>query len=107
MAKKYSFDYSLPYVVGGHATGARVALMIGALVDSYQGAGKAPLYLKGTKAGKGLTADMIAVLPKIKAIVGDHPDPMSDSTKNPDPNNYKIDKTPVFIITGTADYVEP
>jgi len=45
MSQKYPFDFSQPYVVGGHSTGARVALMIGALIDTYQGAGKAPLYL--------------------------------------------------------------
>jgi hypothetical protein len=45
MANKYPFDFSLPYVVGGHGTGARVALMIGALVDTYQGAGVPPTYL--------------------------------------------------------------
>jgi len=84
-----------------------VALMIGALVDTYQGAGEAPLYLRGTKAGEGLTAEMIAVLPKIKAVVGDHPDPMSDPEQNPDRIHYKIDKTPVFIITGTSDWEEP
>jgi len=81
---KYPFDFSLPYVVAGHSTGGRVALMIGALVDTYQGPGEAPLYLKGTKAGEGLTYEMIAVLPKIKAVVGDHPDPLSDIEMNPD-----------------------
>ena len=50
---------------------------------------------------------MIAVLPKIKAVVGDHPDPMSDPAQNPDQTNYKINKTPVFIITGTFDHIEP
>lgn len=78
MEEKYPFDFSNPYVVAGHSTGGRAALMIGALIDTYQGPGEAPLYLKGTKAGEGLNADMIAVLPKIKAVVGDHPDPMSD-----------------------------
>lgn len=50
---------------------------------------------------------MISVLPKIKAVVGDHPDPMIDPKQNPDLINYKIDKTPVFIITGTIDFIEP
>ena len=45
--------------------------------------------------------DMVNILPKIGAIVGDHPDPMMDEKQNPDIPNYKIDKTPVFIITGS------
>jgi len=65
------------------------------------------LYLKGTKAGEGLTKEMIAVLPKIKAVVGDHPDDMSNPKFNPDIANYKIDTTPVFIITGSKDTIEP
>lgn len=50
---------------------------------------------------------MIAVLPKIKAVVGDHPDDMSNPKFNPDIANYKIDTTPVFIITGSKDTIEP
>ena len=37
MKKKYPFDFEQPYVVGGHSTGARVALMVGSLIDTYQG----------------------------------------------------------------------
>jgi hypothetical protein len=89
--------------VGGHSTGARVSLMVGSLVDAYIGPNIKPLYLKGTKEAEGLTNDMINILPKIKAIVADHPDPMMDPKQNPDVKNYKIDKTPVFIITGNQD----
>jgi hypothetical protein len=59
--------------------------------------------MSGTKEGKDLNPDMISILPKIKAIVADHPDPMMDPKQNPDIANYKIDKTPVFIITGNED----
>lgn len=59
--------------------------------------------MKGTKEASGLTMDMVNILPKIKAIVADHPDPMMDPKQNPDMKNYKIDKTPVFIITGNKD----
>ena len=35
LTQKYPFDYSLPYVVGGHSTGARVSLMVASLIDTY------------------------------------------------------------------------
>ena len=47
------------------------------------------------------------ILPKISAVVGDHPDPMSDPKLNPDVTNFKITKTPVLIITGSKDTLEP
>jgi len=90
-------------VCGGHSTGGKVSLMIGALHDTYQGQNVAPLYMKGTEAGKHLNNDMINILPKIKAIVADHPDLMSLTFKNPDIPNYIIDKIPVFINTGNRD----
>ena len=107
LVTKYPFDLEAPYVVGGHSTGARVALMIGALIDSYESPTVPPLYLRYSNHGQGLTPELYNILPKIKAVVGDHPDPMSDPKQNPDIENYKIDKTPVFIITGTEDTLEP
>lgn len=54
----YPFDFEKPYTIGGHSTGARAAMMIGGLVDSYRiknnGATKRK-YLEGKTAGKGLT----------------------------------------------------
>jgi len=77
--------------------------MIGSLVDTYVEPGLNPLYLSGTEAGLGITEELSDLLPKIKAIVADHPDPMMDPKQNPDIAHYKIDKTPVFIITGNKD----
>ena len=37
--------------------------------------------------------------PKIKAVIGDHPDAMYMESYNPDVVNYKITNTPIFIIT--------
>ena len=47
------------------------------------------------------------ILQKIAAVVGDHPDPMSDPKINPDIDNFRITKTPVLIITGSKDKLEP
>ena len=78
--------------------------MVGALVDT---AGNAEPYLKGTDVGNGLTPRMLETLPKIKAIIADHPDAMYDEERNPDIPHYQINKTPVYIITGSFDYLEP
>ena len=47
------------------------------------------------------------LLPKIKAIVADHPDPMNDPKQDPDMANFQINKTPAFVITGSYDNIEP
>ena len=59
--------------------------MVGALVDTAE---NAEPYLKGTDVGNGLTSRMLKTLPKIKAIIADHPVPMYDKVKNPDIPHY-------------------
>lgn len=97
-------DLKKPLTVAGHSTGGRVALMIAALVDTIE---SDKPYLNGTAAAEGLTPEMISVLPRIKAIIGDHPDAMYDPKLNPDIENYRIDKLSTFIITGSKDSLEP
>lgn len=93
-------DFNKPYTVSGHSTGARVAMMLAALKDS-------PDYLKGTKLAPLVTDPMRKILNNIAAFVGDHTDPMNDPKQNPDIPNYQISKSPVFLITGSRDSIEP
>ena len=78
--------------------------MLAALKDTI---GTAHPYLAGTKAGEGITPEMKNVLSKISVVAADHPDPMSDPKQNPDIANYHITKTPVLLITGSKDWLEP
>ena len=59
--------------------------MVGSLVDTIESPRP---YLIGTKAGAGITSRMIAILPKIKAIIADHPAPTTDRTRTPDVDHY-------------------
>lgn len=93
-------DFSKPYTVSGHSTGARVALMLAAIKDT-------PRYLKGTRFANLVTDSMRSILNRTVAFTGDHTDPMSDTRQNPDVSNYDISKSAVFLITGTKDQVEP
>jgi hypothetical protein len=93
-------DFDSAYSASGHSTGARVVLMLAAIIDT-------PAYLSGTKYAANLTDEVRASLSKIRAVVADHPDPMSDDTQYPDLSHFNITKTPVMIITGTNDRIEP
>ena len=93
-------DFSLGYSASGHSTGARVVLMLAAIVDS-------PAYLATTKYAPALTPGVRASLSKIRAVVADHADPMYDQTQKPDLDNWNVTKMPVMIVTGTEDYLEP
>jgi pimeloyl-ACP methyl ester carboxylesterase len=97
-------DQDLGFSVAGHSTGGRVALMLAALKDTMDD--EVP-YLSTVPQGEGLTTSMKFVLRKINAFTGDHSDPMSDPKLNPDIPNWKITKTPAFLITGSKDTLEP
>merc|ERR1719272_1677634 len=50
---------------------------------------------------------MRKILKNTVAFIGDHTDPMNDPKQNPDIPNYDISKSPVFLITGAFDQLEP
>ena len=90
-------DLSQPYSVSGHSTGGRVALMLGALKDT-------PSYLDNVpEIAKALTPDLRAVVDKIGAVTGNHPDMMYLEKYNPDIAHFNITRTPTFIVTGSKD----
>eukprot|EP00656_Telonema_subtile_P015930 TRINITY_DN18385_c0_g1_i1.p1 TRINITY_DN18385_c0_g1~~TRINITY_DN18385_c0_g1_i1.p1 ORF type:complete len:377 (+),score=50.49 TRINITY_DN18385_c0_g1_i1:106-1131(+) len=93
-------NFELPYSVSGHSTGARAALMIAAIVDT-------PEYLMNTSFAADLTVELRTTLSKVKAVIADHPDPMYDPKQNPDIPHWRITQTPVLIITGSEDKIEP
>jgi len=94
-------DWTKPYSASGHSTGGRAVLMLAALRDN-------PAFLDNTTFASEVTPDMRTALVKLKAAIADHPDPMYDEKQNPDIPNFRITETPVFVITGSADYwIEP
>jgi hypothetical protein len=97
---KVPIDFNSAYSASGHSTGARVVLMLAAIVDS-------PGYLSDTKYAVDLTKDVRTSLSKIRAVVADHADPMYDPKQNPDIPEWNVTKMPVMIITGTNDRLEP
>eukprot|EP00966_Prymnesium_polylepis_P098855 2289378-Prymnesium_polylepis.1 len=70
--------------------------MLAALRDS-------PVYLQNTSLAARITPAMRASIAKIGAVVSNHPDMMFDPYYNPDVANYKIDRMPVLILTGSKD----
>jgi len=93
-------DWSFQTSVSGHSTGARVALMLAALRDTES-------YLSTTKFGSLVTPAVRATIRKIGAVIADHPDPMLDQKQNPDVQNWNVTDTPVMVITGSRDLIEP
>jgi hypothetical protein len=93
-------DNSLPYSASGHSTGARAVLMLAAVRDNMH-------YLAKTSFAANVTADMRDALAKLKAVVADHPDPLLDPKQNPDVPGFRVTATAVFVITGSADRIEP
>jgi hypothetical protein len=93
-------DLTKPYSASGHSTGARVVLMLAAIIDT-------PAYLHNTKYAAELTPAARKSLSRIKAVVADHADPMYDLKQNPDFSHFNITQTPVMIVTGTRDHIEP
>lgn len=97
-------DFSKHYSISGHSTGGRVALQLAALKDS-------PSYMSNRKEIK-VDKSLRAINQKIHAFIGDHPDPMYHGTWmgdfNPDTSsNYRVSKSPVFLMTGSKDQIEP
>lgn len=93
-------NLTMPYSASGHSTGARVVLMLAAIVDN-------PQYLQSTKYASLLTPEVRRSVSKIKAVVADHADPMYDLKQDPDFGHFNITKMPVMIVTGTNDRIEP
>ncbi|EOD06818.1 hypothetical protein EMIHUDRAFT_218935 [Emiliania huxleyi CCMP1516] len=87
-------DFSAGYSASGHSTGGRAVLMLAALVDN------PTKYLATTKYASMITKEQRKSIQKFQAIVGDHPDPVYLPSKNPDLENFVVDKTPTMIVTG-------
>lgn len=98
--RRYNLNTSLPFTVSGHSTGGRVALVLGAMKDSAD-------YLVSVGSRYDITPSMKESLRNIAAVVAYHPDPMDSPSLNPDVHTYGITRTPVFVLTGTRDTVEP
>jgi hypothetical protein len=94
-------NFDAGYSASGHSTGGRAVLMLAALVDN------PTKYLVGTKYGLLVTEKYRRSIQKFQAIVGDHPDPIYLPGFNPDVDNFVVDKTPVMIVSGSADHIEP
>lgn len=107
--KSFPIDFSKPYSVVGHSTGARVALMLAALRDTWYAGELLPRYLFNTTSlSDQITPRMQSILMQIQAVIAYHPDPMYDDYLNPDMENFNITHTPVMIITGSDDTdIEP
>jgi hypothetical protein len=94
-------DFNLGYTASGHSTGGRVVLMLAALKDN------PTKYLMGQPdIVSQITPEQRVGIQKFKAFIGDHPDPMYGS-QNPDVTNFKVTSTPILIITGSKDIIEP
>lgn len=89
-------DFNSSFSISGHSTGARAVLMLAALRDD-------PAYLQNTSLAARITPTMRQNTAKIGAVVANHPDMMYDSYYNPDMVNYRINRTPVLILTGSND----
>jgi hypothetical protein len=99
--KTIPIDFSLPYTVIGHSTGARVALMLAALKDTMTANGTSA-YLHNVSA-VGDVSTFSQTLRKIKAVIAYHPDAMYKESLNPDIGNFNVTQTPVMIMTGSED----
>jgi len=75
-------------------------LMLAAIKDN-------PDYLEKLSFASQITSTMRASLSKLKAVIADHPDPMYSRFFSPDIPNFKVKSTPVFVITGSKDQLEP
>jgi len=99
-----SIDFSKPFSVSGHSTGARDALMLAAIRDT-------PAYLASDpKLSALLTPAVRAIIDRIQCVVADHPDPMlgpRSARQNPDIPHWNVTSTPVMVVTGSFDYIEP
>ena len=95
-------DYTVPYSVAGHSTGARVALMLAAIRDD-------PTYMDNTKYAALLTPHLRETVSKIGVAIGDHPDPMMRNADKGGPPHWgrSVSHMPVMIVTGSRDYIEP
>eukprot|EP00405_Crypthecodinium_cohnii_P042331 CAMPEP_0206562128 /NCGR_PEP_ID=MMETSP0325_2-20121206/22042_1 /ASSEMBLY_ACC=CAM_ASM_000347 /TAXON_ID=2866 /ORGANISM="Crypthecodinium cohnii, Strain Seligo" /LENGTH=393 /DNA_ID=CAMNT_0054064235 /DNA_START=68 /DNA_END=1246 /DNA_ORIENTATION=- len=94
-------DWSKSYSASGHSTGGRVVLMLASIRDN-------PAYLANTSIAPLIKPSYRRSLQKLRAVIGDFPDPMYNVQQNPDIANFRITETPVFIITGSNDYwIEP
>lgn len=91
-------DLSQPYSVAGHSTGARATLMLASLRDN-------PTYMQSYLKQNNVSLD-IAQLQRFRSFFADFADPMYDPNQNPDIPGYVV-TAPVFILTGTRDYIEP
>lgn len=94
-------DFDAGYSASGHSTGGRAVLMLAGLIDS------PTKYLATTKYASMITNEQRKSIQKFQAIIGDHPDPVYLPGFNPDVDNYVVDKTPVMIVTGSEDHIEP
>jgi len=94
-------DFDAGYSASGHSTGGRVVLMLAALIDN------PTKYLMDTHYASMITEEHRRSLQKFDAVVGDRPDPVYLSEFNPDPDNFVVNQTPVMIITGSKDAIEP
>ena len=95
-------DFNLGYTASGHSTGARVVLQLAALKDN------PTKYLMGQPdIVSQITPEQRVGIQKFKAFIADHPDPMYDGSMNPDVTNFKVTSTPILIITGSKDIIEP
>lgn len=89
-------DAGRGFSASGHSTGARAALMVAAARDD-PGAYAAPPELR-------------AALANVRAVVGDHPDPMRDPARDPNVTAWRagaISRTPAMLVTGAWDLAEP
>ena len=93
-------DWKSLYSMSGHSTGARSVLQVAALRDS-------PQYMSASPLAKYLTPAVRAEIAHVGAVVSNHPDDMLDASLNPDCNDFAISKTPMLIITGSNDRIEP
>jgi hypothetical protein len=94
-------DFNVGYTASGHSTGGRVVLMLAALKDN------PTEYLMGQPdIVSQITPEQRVGIQKFKAFIADHPDPMYNK-QNPDVTNFKVTSTPILIITGSKDIIEP
>jgi len=97
-------DFDIGYSASGHSTGGRAVLMLAALIDN------PTKYLANTKYASLITSQQRTSIQKFQAIIGDHPDPI-DASDNGNGlgylDNFIVDKTPVMIVTGSSDHIEP
>ena len=94
-------DFDAGYSASGHSTGGRAVLMLAGLIDN------PTKYLANTKYATIITNEQRKSIQKFQAIIGDHPDPVYLPGFKSDMDNFVVDKTPVMIVTGSEDHIEP